>query len=73
MRDSKMTVSPSNIWKSASEVLRVPTAQRDKNLHIGGTLRDLYFSGSMPRTEGTFAKLLSDLETAETESAKRDA
>jgi hypothetical protein len=73
MRDSKMTVSPSNIWKSASDALRGPTAQRDGNLHIGGTLRDLYFNGSMPRTEGEFAKLLSDLEAAETESKKRGA
>ncbi|WEZ84322.1 hypothetical protein P6U16_06670 [Rhizobium sp. 32-5/1] len=68
-----LTVSPSNIWKSASEVLRAPSAQRDKNLHIGGTLRDLYFSASMPATEGEFAKLLSDLEAAETDSKNRDA
>ncbi len=61
-----MTVSPSNIWKSASEVLRAPAGQRDKNLHIGGTLRDLYFNDAMPKTEGEFAKLLTELEAAET-------
>ncbi len=68
-----MTVSPSNLWKSASEVLRAPTQQRDKNLHIGVTLRDLYFGGSMPDTEGEFAKLLGDLDVAERDSKTRDS
>jgi len=67
-----MTVSPSNIWKSASEVLRAPAGQRDKNLHIGSTLRDLYFSGSMPKTDGDFARLLQDLESADARDERQD-
>ncbi|OJF99074.1 hypothetical protein [Pararhizobium antarcticum] len=67
-----MTVSPSNIWKSASEVLRTPAGQRDKNLHFGETLRGLYFSGSTPKTDGDFAKLLEDLQSVEKSDSGRD-
>ncbi|WP_143523735.1 hypothetical protein [Pararhizobium arenae] len=60
-----MTVSTSNIWKSASASLRQPARMREKNLHIGNTLRDLYFDDNVPKTEGTFAQLLEELDMAE--------
>ena len=65
MRDRTMTVSTSNIWKSATAAARQPGRKPEKNLHIGKTLRDLYFDEDMPKTEGTFSDLLSELEAAE--------
>ncbi len=70
MRDSKMTVSTSNIWKSAAAAVRQPIRARDKNLHIGKTLRDLYFKDDMPKTEGHFADLLSKLDASERDGDK---
>lgn len=60
-----MTLSTSNIWKSAAAAVRQPGQAREKNLHIGRTLRDLYFDGQAPKTEGTFAELLEELDAAE--------
>ena len=60
-----MTVSTSNLWKSASASLRQPAPMRDGNLHIGNTLRDLYFNDPVLKTEGTFAQLLDELESVE--------
>ncbi len=68
MRDSKMTVSTTNIWKSAAAAVRQPNQMREKNLHIGRTLRDLYLAEDMPKTEGTFSHLLSELDAAEKSS-----
>lgn len=65
MRDSKMTVSTSNIWKSAAAAVRQPVRAGDDNLHIGKTLRDLYFEEDMPKTEGHFADLLSRLNESQ--------
>ncbi|WP_307227986.1 hypothetical protein [Pararhizobium capsulatum] len=66
-----MTVSTSNIWKSASASLRQPARMREKNLHIGNTLRDMYFDDSIPKTDGTFAQLLEELEMVENTSKER--
>ncbi len=71
MRDSKMTVSTTNIWKSAATAVRQPNQMREKNLHIGRTLRDLYLAEDMPKTEGTFSHLLSELDAAEKSSRGR--
>lgn len=71
MRDKKMTVSTSNIWKSAAATVRQPALTRDKNLHIGRTLRDLYVAEQMPKTDETFATLLEALSTAEEAAARR--
>lgn len=60
-----MTVSTSNLWKSASAALRQPARIREKNLHIGNTLRDLYHDDLVLKTEGTFAELLDELDSAE--------
>ena len=60
-----MTVSTSNIWKSAAATVRQSPRVREKNLHIGNTLRDLYFDNNAPRTDGTFARLLEELEMVE--------
>jgi len=68
MRDSKMTVSTNNIWKSAAASVRLPNKSRDRHQHIGATLRDLYNTENLPGTEGTLSDLLSDLETAEKSS-----
>ncbi|MEA3535968.1 hypothetical protein [Rhizobium sp. CC-YZS058] len=35
------------------------------NSHIGRTLKDLYFNGETPRTEGRFEQLLDQLDSAE--------
>ena len=70
MRDNKMTVSTSHIWKSAAATIRQQGQMRDKNLHIGGTLRDLYVAQQMPKTDKTFTDLLNALHTAE-EAATR--
>lgn len=70
MRDSKMTVSTSSIWKSAAAAVRQPGRAREKNLHIGKTLRDLYVDEQMPQTDETLADLLEELDAAE-ETAKR--
>ncbi|KQV43812.1 MULTISPECIES: hypothetical protein [unclassified Rhizobium] len=59
-----MTVSTSNLWKSASATLRQPARMRETNLHIGSTLRDL-FNEPAVKTEGVFVQLLDKLETAE--------
>jgi hypothetical protein len=64
-----MTVSTTNIWKSAASAARQPHDFRGKNLHIGQTLRDLYLSGDMPKTDGTFSDLLSELEASEKTSS----
>jgi hypothetical protein len=72
MRDKKMTVSTSNIWKSAAAAVRQPGRAREKNLHIGRTLRDLYVDEQMPKTEGTFADLLDELDAAEKAANVRD-
>ena len=65
MRDSKMTVSTGNLWKSAAAAVRQPGRAREKNLHIGNTLRDLYLDDHAPQTDGTFARLLEELDIAE--------
>ncbi len=65
MRDSKMTVSPTHIWKSAAESTRMPNKSRERHLHIGSTLRNLYFNENPPKTEGALSDLLADLEAAE--------
>lgn len=70
MRDNKMTVSTSNIWKSSAAAVRQPGRAREKNLHIGKTLRDLYVDEQMPQTDETLADLLEKLDAAE-ETAKR--
>ncbi|MFP5076251.1 hypothetical protein ACLE20_03000 [Rhizobium sp. YIM 134829] len=59
-----MTVSISNIWKSALASSR-PANRTGDNSHIGRTLKDLYFNGETPRTEGRFEQLLDELDTAE--------
>jgi hypothetical protein len=68
MRDSKMTVSTTNIWKSAAASVRMPSKNRDRNLHIGTTLRDLYFTENPQKTDGALSDLLADLEAAEKHS-----
>lgn len=65
MKESKMTVSTTNIWKSAAAAARRPVRSPEKNLHIGRTLRDLYFNEQTPKTEGLFADLLANLDEAE--------
>lgn len=65
-----MTVSTSNIWKSAAESVRQPVRGREKNLHIGNTLRDLYFDKETPRSEGKFESLLEQLDAAESTGTK---
>jgi len=65
MRDSKMTVSTSSIWKSAAAAVRQPGRARERNLHIGRTLRDLYVDEELPKTVETFADLLEELDAAE--------
>ncbi len=59
-----MTVSHSNIWKSALASSRPANGSGD-NSHIGRTLKDLYFNGETPRTEGRFEQLLDQLDSAE--------
>lgn len=71
MRDSKMTVSPMHIWKSATDSTRMPNKSRERYLHIGSTLRNLYFTQNPPKTEGALSDLLADLEAAE-EQTKGD-
>ncbi len=71
MRDSKMTVSTTNIVKSASAAVQIPNKGRDRNLHIGSTLRDLYFAENLPATDGTLSDLLDDLEAAESRARKK--
>ena len=61
---TNMTVSNANIWKSALACSR-PSTRAGDNTHIGRTLKDLYFDGQMPRTDGRFEQLLEDLDTAE--------
>lgn len=65
-----MTLSTSHIWKSAAAAVRQPGQTRDKNLHIGGTLRDLYKAEQMSKTDKTFVDLLNALHRAE-EAATR--
>ena len=67
-----MTVSNTDIWKSAASAVRQPRDFRGNNLHIGKTLRDLYFPGDMPKTDGTFSDLLSKLEASEKASGDND-
>ena len=69
MRESKMNVSTSNIWKSAAAAARQPVRTKEQSLHIGRTLRDLYFDEQTPKTEGAFAELLADLDEAEKDAA----
>ncbi|WP_139093222.1 hypothetical protein [Pararhizobium polonicum] len=63
-----MTVSTTNLWKSAATVVRQPSQMRDKNLHIGRTLRDLYFAEGAAATEEAFSDLLSELDATEKSS-----
>lgn len=65
MRDSKMTVSTTNIWKSAAASVRLQNKSRDKYLHIGTTLRDLYITDNPPNIDGALSDLLADLDAAE--------
>jgi len=67
-----MTVSTTNIWKSAAAAVRQPKHMREKNLHVGRTLRDLYFADDRPAPEGNFSDLLSQLDAAERSSGGRD-
>lgn len=60
-----MTVSTSNIWKSATAAVRRSGGERDANLPIGETLRDLYCDDQMPKADGRFASLLDTLDAAE--------
>ena len=66
-----MTVSTTNIWKSAAAAARQPKHMREKNLHVGRTLRDLYFTDDMPTPDGNFSDLLSQLDAAEKPSGGR--
>lgn len=70
MRDSKMTVSTTNIWKSAAASVRVPKKSRDRHLHIGSTLRDLYFTEAPLNADGTLSDLLANLDAAEQRSTR---
>lgn len=69
MRDGKMTVATSSIWKSAAAAVRQSGRTLEKNLHIGRTLRDLYAIEQMPKTNDAFIDLLKQLDAAE-EAAK---
>lgn len=69
MRDSKMTISTSSIWKSAAAAVGQPGRARERNLHIGRTLRDLYVDEQMPETGKPLVDLLEELDAAE-EAAK---
>jgi hypothetical protein len=64
-----MTVSNAQIWKAVSASGRPASQTADRNIHIGQTLKDLYFNGDMPSTEGRFQQLLHDLDLSE---RKRD-
>ncbi|OLP55164.1 hypothetical protein BJF92_17400 [Rhizobium rhizosphaerae] len=54
-----------HLLKSASAVARPSERWRETNVHIGQTLKSLYFNGDTPRTEGVFANLLNQLDDAE--------
>lgn len=71
MRDSKMTVSTTNILKSAAAAAQMPGKSRDRNMHIGSTLRDLYFTNDLPETKGGMSDLLQNLEDAEKRAEKK--
>lgn len=60
-----MTVSTTNIWKSAAASVRLPNKSRDRHQHIGTTLRDLYITENLPNTDSALSDLLADLEAAE--------
>lgn len=60
-----MTVGTSSNWKSAAAAIPQTGRTLEKNLHIGGTLRDLYANDQMPNPEEPFADLLQELEAAE--------
>lgn len=49
----------------------MPNKSRERYLHIGSTLRNLYFTQNPPKTEGALSDLLADLEAAE-EQTKGD-
>ncbi|CAN7200148.1 hypothetical protein [Pararhizobium sp. LjRoot238] len=66
-----MTVSTSSIWKSAAAAVRQPGRAREKNLHIGRTLRDLYADEQVPKTDETFADLLRELDAAEEDASSQ--
>lgn len=66
-----MNVSTSNILKSAMGAARHSGRQRDVNLPIGETLRDLYLDDETPKTDGTFSSLLDSLDVAEENSKNR--
>jgi hypothetical protein len=68
MRDSKMTVSTTNIWKSAAASVRMPNKGRDRYQHIGTTLRDLYLTEKPQQTDGLLSDLLANLDAAEKSS-----
>ncbi|WP_426229005.1 hypothetical protein [Pararhizobium sp. DWP3-4] len=65
-----MTVSTTNIWKSAAASARLPSKSRDRHQHIGTTLRDLYFAEAPPKTDRLLSDLLTDLDAAEKASRK---
>ena len=65
MRDSKMTVATLSIWKSAAAAVRQPVRTLEKNLHIGGTLRDLYVNEQVPSGDEAFSDLLKQLDASE--------
>ena len=60
-----MTVSNAHIWKSVAASSRPASRTNDKNIHIGQTLKDLYFNGQMPSTDGRFQQLLEQLDSTE--------
>lgn len=60
-----MTVSNAHIWKSVAASARPASRSNEKNLHIGQTLKDLYFNGNMPATDGRFEQLLEQLDSSE--------
>lgn len=68
-----MTVSPSHIWKSAASAVRQPARTREKHLHIGSTLQDLYPVQNIRSDDGPFADLLQELETAERQGVRSRA
>jgi hypothetical protein len=60
-----MTVSNAHIWKSVAASSHPASRGNDKNIHIGQTLKDLYFNGQMPATDGRFQQLLEQLDSTE--------
>ncbi|OLP58084.1 hypothetical protein BJF93_05475 [Xaviernesmea oryzae] len=54
-----------HLLKSALAVASPSDRWRETNVHIGQTLKALYFNGEAPHTEGVFTRLLDKLDDAE--------